>query len=252
MHRSRTAGLISGFMFGMGNGFIDASSFSSGWFPVLLKVLVTGLPFGIAIALSVHDLTRSRTNSSLHNTRRFLPLGIVGFIVGMFLYFTTRGLPNGDWNQLEPAPETPTSFVGVSSFNAWDDDLHVETASGVIYTHSCVTRATCSWSRADEPPTLDQTPQNWCRQDRAEYWPPPFFQPVRATYLMNICEPYNNLQINFVIAENGSVWHYTRLLEGGEGLLTLPLTILLSIVAGVSGYALSFLGVEPEQETIED
>ncbi len=207
------------------------------WLEAILYSLLVGAIIGLILAAVAFLLTRFLKFSSWIFILVTILMGITGILTSVLFYYILDSIPRIPWEMIQPDPPVkPIEFVGNSSFLIWGGAIFIKTENGDLYSHECIDSEPCTWKKLDAIP--DQ-PYNRCLKRRVPSYRTPKTPPGKVidNYVLNYCGPDFSIQHNWLILEDGSIWHWSRY----HAALEFFLYVLIGIIGGISGLLSSFV-----------
>lgn len=211
------------------------------WQTALLYGLLSGVVFGVILASVSFLLTRFLKYSSWTFILVLVLMTIVGITTGVLIYSKLDSLPSTPWVMLQPPPPyKPVKLVG-NPMNFRDGgSIIIMADNSEYYSYECRGKNSCKWKKLESIPVQPgNSGYGTCPIEFEPHYRTPKTPPgtVIDKYVLNRCGADVVLQDNWVVLEDGTIWHWSRFSSGIEILVY----FLFGIVGGITGLLSSFV-----------
>jgi hypothetical protein len=215
--------------------------YGGNWLAAILNGLFTGAVFGVILASVAFLLTRYLKFSRGVFILVLVLMSIAGITTSVLIYSILDSIPSTPWEMIHPTPpDKPVAFFGNSMFLIGGGAIYVKTDKSGLFSHECLYENPCEWKKLEAfPEQPEKSGYGTCQEGFEPHYRTPKTPPGKVIdkYVVNYCGADYVIQHNWVLLEDGSIWHWSRYHAAVEFILY----VLIGIVGGITGTLSSFV-----------
>ena len=195
-------GLISGI-----GAFVAQYSISADIGASLLMGVIVLCLSGVVLTLAGLWFTRFDRSRRGLTAFQFILVPLLGIALAVPAAAIAENLVTGDWQPMQPAPETASGFIADEHSSIYGDNLFLQAASGNSYVYDCVNAVDCSWTLKDSAPVEnpDALP---CKIEPLIEKTPPLPGQVVDSLDSVVCHIDGAEHTRFILLDDGQVYYW--------------------------------------------
>ena len=226
-------GLIAGI-----GAFIAQYSVSRDINASLLMGIIVFCLTGVVITLAGLWFTRFDRSRRGLTAFQFILLPLLGIALAVPTAAIAETLVTGEWQPMQPAPETATGFIADEHATIYGDNLFLQAASGSTYVYDCANAVECYWTQkeyaqVENPDTLP------CEIKPAIEKTPAL--PGQAIDNLDsvVCHVDGSEHTRFILLGDGGVYYWSNIKSFNNSMLRLYGFAFFGLLAGLVASAAS-------------
>jgi len=164
---------------------------------------------------------------------QFIILPLLGIALAVPAAAITENLVTGEWQAMQPAPETATGFIADEHATIYGDNLFLQAASGSTYVYDCANAVDCSWAQKEY--ALVENPDALpCEIKPAIVKTPALPGHVLASLDSVVCHVDGSEHTRFILLEDGQIYYWSKIKSFNNSMLRFYGFAFFGLVAGIA------------------
>jgi hypothetical protein len=164
---------------------------------------------------------------------QFILLPLLGIALAVPAAAIAENLVTGEWQAMQPAPETATGFIADEHASIYGDNLFLQSASGSTYVYDCANAVDCTWTQKEYAPVVnpDALP---CNIKPAIEKTPALPGQVLGSLDSVVCHIDGTEHTRFILLYDGQVFFWSIIKSFNNSMLRFYGFAFFGLVAGVA------------------